>query len=154
MTLLVLPYRLFASEHVTCSLRFECEMFQQRFIRIYLLLIQSESLYAQASTLTNVSLHIDRWIRFCATFNSKFVERRLKVNRLISFFSFSLCRYMRYLYPYECDRKNLSTPSELQAAIDGNRREGRRSSYGNFDQTMQSQIQQLVRSPIAPSRFT
>uniref|UniRef100_A0A2C9KAZ3 ARID domain-containing protein n=1 Tax=Biomphalaria glabrata TaxID=6526 RepID=A0A2C9KAZ3_BIOGL len=39
-------------------------------------------------------------------------------------------RYMKYLYPYECDKLKLSNPSELQAAIDGNRREGRRSSYG------------------------
>ncbi|XP_062709457.1 protein dead ringer-like isoform X3 [Aedes albopictus] len=42
-------------------------------------------------------------------------------------------QYMKYLYPYECEKKNLSTPAELQAAIDGNRREGRRSSYGQFD---------------------
>lgn len=40
---------------------------------------------------------------------------------------------MKYLYPYECDKRHLSTPSELQAAIDGNRREGRRSSYGQYD---------------------
>lgn len=60
---------------------------------------------------------------------------------------------MKYLYPYECDKKNLSTPSELQAAIDGNRREGRRSSYGQFDSQMQGQISQLQqhmqRSPIS-----
>ena len=37
---------------------------------------------------------------------------------------------MKYLYPYECEKLRLSTPQELQAAIDGNRREGRRSSYG------------------------
>lgn len=37
---------------------------------------------------------------------------------------------MKYLYPYECEKLKLSTPQELQAAIDGNRREGRRSSYG------------------------
>lgn len=42
-------------------------------------------------------------------------------------------QYMKYLYPYECEKKNLSTPAELQAAIDGNRREGRRSSYGQFE---------------------
>ncbi|KTG44436.1 hypothetical protein cypCar_00043866 [Cyprinus carpio] len=43
-----------------------------------------------------------------------------------------LClRYMKYLYPYECERKALSSPSELQAAIDSNRREGRRPSYSN-----------------------
>ena len=36
---------------------------------------------------------------------------------------------MKYLYPYECEKKSLSTPAELQAAIDGNRREGRRPIY-------------------------
>lgn len=51
---------------------------------------------------------------------------------------------MKYLYPYECDKKSLSTPVELQAAIDGNRREGRRSSYGQFDTQMQGQLQQMV----------
>ena len=37
---------------------------------------------------------------------------------------------MKYLYPYECEKLKLSNPAELQAAIDGNRREGRRPSYG------------------------
>ena len=41
------------------------------------------------------------------------------------------CRYMKYLYPYECSKKKLSTPAELQAAIDGNRRDSRRS-FGSF----------------------
>ncbi|KAK7913530.1 hypothetical protein WMY93_013741 [Mugilogobius chulae] len=40
-------------------------------------------------------------------------------------------QYMKYLYPYECERKGLSSPGELQAAIDSNRREGRRPSYSN-----------------------
>lgn len=40
-------------------------------------------------------------------------------------------QYMKYLYPYECEKEKLSSPAELQAAIDGNRREGRRPSYGN-----------------------
>ncbi|KAF8560713.1 hypothetical protein P879_01341 [Paragonimus westermani] len=44
-------------------------------------------------------------------------------------------QYMKYLYPYECDTLGLSTPGELQAAIDGNRREARRSSY-SFDYPM------------------
>lgn len=48
---------------------------------------------------------------------------------------------MKYLYPYECEKKNLSNPSELQAAIDNNKREGRRSSYGQFDSQIQSQLQ-------------
>ena len=41
-------------------------------------------------------------------------------------------RYTKYIYPYECHMKNLSSPSELQAAIDGNRREGRRSGYDSY----------------------
>lgn len=40
-------------------------------------------------------------------------------------------QYMKYLYPFECDKKGLSSPVELQAAIDSNRREGRRPSYTN-----------------------
>ncbi|XP_044048914.1 AT-rich interactive domain-containing protein 3A-like isoform X2 [Siniperca chuatsi] len=40
-------------------------------------------------------------------------------------------QYMKYLYPFECEKKGLSSPGELQAAIDGNRREGRRPSYTN-----------------------
>uniref|UniRef100_A0A8C6UG45 AT-rich interactive domain-containing protein 3 n=1 Tax=Neogobius melanostomus TaxID=47308 RepID=A0A8C6UG45_9GOBI len=39
-------------------------------------------------------------------------------------------QYMKYLYPYECEKRSLSSPAELQAAIDSNRREGRRQSYG------------------------
>lgn len=38
-------------------------------------------------------------------------------------------RYMKYLYPYECETRALSSPGELQAAIDSNRREGRRQTY-------------------------
>ncbi|XP_037324971.2 AT-rich interactive domain-containing protein 3A [Pungitius pungitius] len=40
-------------------------------------------------------------------------------------------QYMKYLYPYECDKRSLSNPNELQAAIDSNRREGRRQSFGS-----------------------
>lgn len=36
-------------------------------------------------------------------------------------------QYMKYLYPYECAKRNFSRQEELQQAIDGNRREGRRS---------------------------
>ncbi|XP_070593025.1 AT-rich interactive domain-containing protein 3C [Erythrolamprus reginae] len=39
-------------------------------------------------------------------------------------------QYMKYLYPYECDKRGLSSPGELQAAIDSNRREGRRQMFG------------------------
>lgn len=38
-------------------------------------------------------------------------------------------QYMKYLYPYECEKLKLSTLSELQYAVDGNRREGRRSGF-------------------------
>ncbi|MFT7797292.1 AT-rich interactive domain-containing protein 3A-like [Arapaima gigas] len=40
-------------------------------------------------------------------------------------------QYMKYLYPYECEKRGLSSPDELQAAIDSNRREGRRQTYGS-----------------------
>ncbi|NWI10355.1 ARI3A protein, partial [Crypturellus soui] len=39
-------------------------------------------------------------------------------------------QYMKYLYPYECEKRGLSNPNELQAAIDSNRREGRRQGFG------------------------
>ena len=55
------------------------------------------------------------------------------LNSQLSLFSFF--RYMKYLYPYECEKLKLSNPSELQAAIDGNRREGRRPSYGGYEFT-------------------
>jgi hypothetical protein len=57
------------------------------------------------------------------------------------------------LYPYECDRKSLSTPAELQAAIDGNRREGRRTSYGQFESQMQQQLQ-IVRETVNQPMMT
>ncbi|XP_040399272.1 AT-rich interactive domain-containing protein 3A-like [Cygnus olor] len=38
-------------------------------------------------------------------------------------------QYMKYLYPYECEKQALSLPGELQAAIDSNRREGRRQTF-------------------------
>lgn len=44
---------------------------------------------------------------------------------------------MKYLYPLECEKMKLSNPTELQSAIDGNRREGRRSSYGNYGEPCQ-----------------
>ena len=41
-------------------------------------------------------------------------------------------QYTKYLYPLECRNNNLSSPHELQAAIEGNKREGRRTSYGSY----------------------
>ncbi|ODN05850.1 Protein dead ringer, partial [Orchesella cincta] len=49
-------------------------------------------------------------------------------------------QYMKYLYPYECETRRLSTPAELQAAIDGNRREGRRASYSPYGPEMISPL--------------
>ncbi|NXN44757.1 ARI3A protein, partial [Rhinoptilus africanus] len=40
-------------------------------------------------------------------------------------------QYMKYLYPYECEKRGLSNPNELQAAIDSNRREGRRQGFSS-----------------------
>lgn len=56
---------------------------------------------------------------------------------------------MKYLYPYECEKRRLSTPAELQAAIDGNRREGRRSSYGQYDSMQRSPNPTLQMSPMS-----
>nr|XP_033810175.1 AT-rich interactive domain-containing protein 3A isoform X2 [Geotrypetes seraphini] len=39
-------------------------------------------------------------------------------------------QYMKYLYPFECEKRGLSNPNELQVAIDSNRREGRRQGFG------------------------
>lgn len=58
---------------------------------------------------------------------------------------------MKYLYPYECEKKGLSTPSELQAAIDGNRREGRRSSYGAYGGSAGTGDSMAQRNPHTPS---
>ncbi|XP_059363033.1 AT-rich interactive domain-containing protein 3B-like [Carassius carassius] len=60
------------------------------------------------------------------------ITRGLNLPTSITSAAFTLrTQYMKYLYPYECERKALSSPSELQAAIDSNRREGRRATYSN-----------------------
>merc|ERR1719326_1891387 len=41
-------------------------------------------------------------------------------------------QYTKYLYPYEIHTKGLSNPDDLQNAIDGNKREGRTSSFGPY----------------------
>ena len=58
---------------------------------------------------------------------------------------------MKYLYPYECEKRRLSTPAELQAAIDGNRREGRRSSYGTYATSGPTSENLVQRSPHPPN---
>ncbi|XP_061586276.1 AT-rich interactive domain-containing protein 3A [Cololabis saira] len=63
-------------------------------------------------------------------------------------------QYMKYLYPYECEKRGLSSPGELQAAIDSNRREGRRLSYGSviFNYSPVA-TPTLLPSPKMPSHF-
>ncbi|XP_045051224.1 AT-rich interactive domain-containing protein 3C isoform X2 [Desmodus rotundus] len=58
------------------------------------------------------------------------VTRGLSLPTTITSAAFTLrTQYMKYLYPYECETRALSSPGELQAAIDSNRREGRRQTY-------------------------
>ncbi|KAM9642753.1 AT-rich interactive domain-containing protein 3C isoform 2-T2 [Trichechus inunguis] len=58
------------------------------------------------------------------------VTRGLSLPTTITSAAFTLrTQYMKYLYPYECETRALSSPGELQAAIDSNRREGRRPAY-------------------------
>ena len=44
----------------------------------------------------------------------------------------TLCRYTKYLYPLECKNNSFSNPNDLQSAIEGNKREGRTSSFGPY----------------------
>ena len=55
-------------------------------------------------------------------------------------------RYTKYLYPYECRMVNLSSPTELQTAIDGNRREGRRTGYDTYPHLFPP----MLGSPMSP----
>lgn len=57
-------------------------------------------------------------------------------------------QYTKYLYPLECTKKNFSHPTDLQAAIEGNKREGRRGSYGAYSDLIPSSAGHL--SPISP----
>ena len=48
-----------------------------------------------------------------------------QVLTFIPFFHHAIFRYIKYLYPYECETKNLSSPEELHLAVDINRRDAR-----------------------------
>ncbi|KAE8296156.1 AT-rich interactive domain-containing protein 3B [Larimichthys crocea] len=67
-------------------------------------------------------------------------------------------QYMKYLYPFECEKKGLSSPGELQAAIDSNRREGRRPSYTNslyrYSPSPSSAPHALISSPTMQATST
>ena len=50
-------------------------------------------------------------------------------------------QYMKYLYPYECSTLKLSSPGELQCAIDGNRRDtSRRPSIGHYTSMVEPDV--------------
>jgi len=58
---------------------------------------------------------------------------------------------MKYLYPFECEKLKLSTLAELQYAVDGNRREGRRPSYGGGAGGVPVDFSPLPHPPSVPS---
>ncbi|XP_035435004.2 protein dead ringer isoform X6 [Spodoptera frugiperda] len=62
-------------------------------------------------------------------------------------------QYMKYLYDYECEKKNLSTRSELDAAIEGNKREGRRAS-GQYDAQAALAMPPLNRVPASLAQLS
>lgn len=57
---------------------------------------------------------------------------------------------MKYLYPYECETRALSSPGELQAAIDSNRREGRRQGFGGLYACSPGGAHGMLSSPKLP----
>lgn len=66
-------------------------------------------------------------------------------------------QYTKYLYPYECEKYNLSSDTELQAAIENNKRDGSRRSTSNYaqfsPQSPQTQQQLQMVSFFFPSTF-
>ncbi|XP_069975100.1 AT-rich interactive domain-containing protein 3C isoform X2 [Penaeus vannamei] len=61
------------------------------------------------------------------------IIKGLKLPSSITSAAFTLrTQYVKYLYPYECEKEHLSTPADLQSAVDGNKREGRRPPYGTY----------------------
>ncbi|XP_029615317.1 AT-rich interactive domain-containing protein 3A isoform X1 [Salmo trutta] len=84
------------------------------------------------------------------------ITRGLNLPTSITSAAFTLrTQYMKYLYPYECEKKGLSSPGKLQAAIDGNRREGRRPSYSNslYDFSTSTAPGQPHHSLLSPSKM-
>jgi len=63
----------------------------------------------------------------------------------------AMYRYMKYLYPFECEKLKLSTLAELQYAVDGNRREGRRPSYGGGPGAVPGDFSPLPPPPSMPT---
>jgi len=58
------------------------------------------------------------------------ITKGLNLPNSITSAAFTLrTQYMKYLYEYECKKRNLSSQSELDAAIEGNKREGRKPNF-------------------------
>jgi len=55
-------------------------------------------------------------------------------------------QYTKYLYPLECKLQSFSSPNDLQSAIEGNKREGRTSSFGPY-----GGMGPMQNSPLPPS---
>ena len=63
-------------------------------------------------------------------------------------------QYTKYLYPYECVKRNLSNPNELAAAIEGNKREWRRGSYGAYPEMAMAGLHPSQMSQMQPSQIS
>uniref|UniRef100_T1GDD0 ARID domain-containing protein n=1 Tax=Megaselia scalaris TaxID=36166 RepID=T1GDD0_MEGSC len=62
------------------------------------------------------------------------IIKRLRLPSSITSAAFTLrTQYIKYLYPYECEKRNFSDPSELKAVVEGNKRE--RDNRNSFEDT-------------------
>ncbi|CAG5104843.1 Oidioi.mRNA.OKI2018_I69.chr1.g1595.t1.cds [Oikopleura dioica] len=72
------------------------------------------------------------------------ITKGLKLPNSITSAAFTLrTQYMKYLYPFECHKENLSSFEDLQNAIDGNKRDNRRNNDRSLEPLInpfQSQI--------------
>lgn len=57
-------------------------------------------------------------------------------------------RYMKYLYPYEQQKENLSTQEQLQTAIETNRRESRRNNYNTYATNNENMVARNQHNPL------
>ncbi|KAL6438108.1 hypothetical protein ACFW04_004383 [Cataglyphis niger] len=60
-------------------------------------------------------------------------------------------QYMKYLYPYEQQKENLSTQEQLQTAIETNRRESRRSNYTTYATNNDSMVARSQHNSLPPN---
>ena len=62
------------------------------------------------------------------------IKNRPQKSQAFNLLSLSLLRYVKYLYPYECEVECLSDPKELQLAIESNKRDRRHSDNMDYVQ--------------------